>query len=90
MRPSQNLIAEGLLNFECKKHLLLAYLQQIDQNFASAKLYPPYLDLFPHYQKILQLHNNKQNIINSFPKRLAVVVKPRYPLPPSVSLSMML
>ncbi len=72
MELSQNWLTEGLLDFEYKKYLLLAYLQRIDQNFAAAKLYPPYQDLFTHYQNILQLHNNKQNIINSFPKRLVV------------------
>jgi hypothetical protein len=50
--------------------LVLAYLQSIDKQFAEAKLYPPYSDLFSHYENLIRLKESKINILNSFPKRL--------------------
>jgi hypothetical protein len=66
----QNWITEGLLDFEYKKYILLAYLQEIAKNFDQSRLYPFLSDLVTHYNNVLDIKEQKQQVANQFPKQL--------------------
>ena len=67
---SQNWIVENLIDFEYKKYELLGYLQGIKQEFKDEKLYPSLSDLITHYNNLVTLKNNKQQLNDSFGKFL--------------------
>ncbi|QDH79570.1 hypothetical protein FKX85_11185 [Echinicola soli] len=67
---SDNWIAEGWIDFEYKKYLLLAYLKEVERHFGNVKLYPPLADLINHYRKLEELEQNKDGLRNSFPQRV--------------------
>jgi len=67
----ENWLTEGLMDFEYKKYILLAYLTSVKQNFKSAMLYPHLSDLVFHYQNLLALKENKQMLNSHFPKELS-------------------
>lgn len=64
-------ITKGILDFEYKKYMLLAYLQYVEQSFDQQKLYPPFSDLINHYQNASSLKEGKNKLLQSFPKRLS-------------------
>lgn len=68
---SNNWLTEGLIDFEYKKYVLLAYLQEVKHCFNEKKLYPFLQDLVFHYQNLMMLKENKQLIRESFPERIA-------------------
>ncbi|MBK6266247.1 hypothetical protein JKA74_14470 [Marivirga sp. S37H4] len=63
-------ITKGLLDFEYKKYVLLAYLQFVEKSFDERKLYPPFADLISHYRNVEALKEGKSKLLQSFPKRL--------------------
>lgn len=63
-------ITEGLIDFEYKKYLLLAYLQGIDQNFSQQLLYPSLSELVDHYNNIARIKSSKQDLNSQFPRSL--------------------
>jgi hypothetical protein len=67
---SNNWLTEGLIDFEYKKYVLLAYLQEVQQHFDSQKLYPVLSDLIFHYQNLLVIKENKKLMREAFPERL--------------------
>ncbi|MES2591917.1 MAG: hypothetical protein V4608_08535 [Bacteroidota bacterium] len=67
----QNWIVENLIDFEYKKYELLAYLQGIKQDFKDEKLYPALSDLIGHYNNLITIKNNKQQLSDSFHKILS-------------------
>lgn len=67
---SNNWITESHIDFEYKKYMLLAYLQEVDNYFDKTKLYPALSDLVNHYRNVVLLKNNKQNLSDSFPERI--------------------
>lgn len=70
---SQNWIVENWIDFEYKKYELLAYLQGIKQEFKDEKLYPALSDLITHYNNLVALKNNKQQLNESFSKFLSKI-----------------
>src|SRR5262245_16009352 len=70
-RLKKDWITDDLIDFEYKKYVLLAYLQQVERSFALVKLYPPLADLIAHYQTAKALKENKQQLLASFPQRIA-------------------
>jgi hypothetical protein len=68
-----NWITEGLLDFEYKKYILLAYLQEVNKNFDQSKLYPFLSDLVSHYNNIISLKKKKQQVISQFPKKITKI-----------------
>ena len=68
---NQNWITEGLLDFEYKKYLLLAYLQQVSKQFDEMKLYPKLSELVEHYQNIRLLRDQKLSVSKEFPKEVS-------------------
>ncbi|HEY1025287.1 MAG TPA: hypothetical protein VGE26_09005 [Sphingobacteriaceae bacterium] len=67
---SVNWFFEGSLDFEHKKYVLLAYLQEINRHFHSTKLYPDLNDLVFHYNNLIQFRENKSTLHRAFPERL--------------------
>ncbi|MDB5011464.1 MAG: hypothetical protein JWQ06_2253 [Mucilaginibacter sp.] len=65
-----NWFIEGSIDFEYKKYILLAYLQEINQHFDKSRLYPNLTDLIFHYNNLLYFKKNKSVLQHSFPQRL--------------------
>lgn len=68
LRP--NWFFEDLPDFEYKKYVLLAYLQDVHAQFTETRLYPALSDLVFHYRNLTSFVEQKQAIYNSFPERL--------------------
>ena len=66
-----NWLTEGLLDFEYKKYLLLAYLQAARAEFGRHNLYPVFSDLIMHYRNLLQVKEHKQLVYEQFPQRIS-------------------
>ena len=64
-------LTEGLIDFEYKKYILLAYLKEVRHNFSMNMLYPYLSDLVFHYRNLLQIQNNKKMIFEQFPKSIS-------------------
>ena len=68
---SPDWVTQGLIDFEYKKYMLLAYLQYTKKQFDEVKLYPTFSELLFHYNNLLQIKENKQILSESFPKKLS-------------------
>jgi hypothetical protein len=64
-------LTHGLLDFEYKKYMALAYMQGVKQKFAEKKLYPFMSDLVFHYNNLATVKQNKQLLFENFPKELS-------------------
>ncbi|MGB3617435.1 MAG: hypothetical protein WBA12_04905 [Catalinimonas sp.] len=64
-------LTEGLIDFEYKRYLLLAYFQQVEACFHQQHLYPTMSDLVFHYRNLLQVRDNKQLLRENFPKEIS-------------------
>lgn len=71
-RLSQDWLTQGLIDFEYKKYILLAYLKHVKTSFDRVELYPHMADLVFHYRNLLSLKDNKTLIRESFPKELSL------------------
>ena len=67
---SPHWITEKHIDFEYKKYMLMAWLQEVDAQFEQIRLYPPLAELIDHYRNAKALKENKQNLSDSFPQRL--------------------
>lgn len=67
---AHNWLTEGLIDFEYKKYLLLAYFKGIKDEFEASKLYPYLSDLVFHYQNLLNVKEHKKILHKSFPKKI--------------------
>jgi hypothetical protein len=63
-------LTEGWIDFEYKKYLLMAYLQEVSNNFSAYKLFPDLSNVKGHYETASQLRKTKDQIVASFPKKL--------------------
>ena len=68
---SKNWLTEKHIDFEYKKYLLLAYLQEVRKNFDATKLYPWLAELIEHYKIAVAVRDNKQHLQKHFPRRLS-------------------
>jgi hypothetical protein len=64
-------LTDGLIDFEYKKYILLAYLKDIRLRFDEQKLYPFMADLVFHYQNLLKVKESKELIYELFPKTIS-------------------
>ena len=64
-------LTDGLIDFEYKKYILLAYLKKVKQSFGRVELYPFMSDLVFHYRNLVTLRDNKSLFNDSFPKELS-------------------
>ncbi|MBP6732155.1 MAG: hypothetical protein KA149_08850 [Chitinophagales bacterium] len=67
----QNWLTEGLMDFEYKKYMLLAYLQQATKNFDEKKLYPKLSELVEHYNSLQLFREKKIAVARDFPKQIS-------------------
>ena len=65
---SKDWLTQGLIDFEYKKYVLMAYLQTVKNSFGKVELYPFLADLVFHYRNLQALKENKALIRESFPK----------------------
>jgi len=66
-----NWLTNGLIDFEYKKYMLLAYLKGVQEEFESKKLYPVFSDLIMHYQNLMQVKAHKKLVYEQFPQRIS-------------------
>ena len=64
-------LTSGLLDFEYKKYMMLAYMKGIKQKFEEKKLYPFMSDLVFHYNNLVTTKQNKQLLFENFPKEIS-------------------
>jgi hypothetical protein len=69
---SKDWLTQGLIDFEYKKYLLLAYLKTVKDSFDRVELYPFMGDLVFHYRNLLAVKENKTLIKESFPKEISL------------------
>lgn len=69
---SKDWLTQGLIDFEYKKYVLLAYLQTVRNSFGKVELYPFLADLVFHYRNLLAVKENKTLIRESFPKEISL------------------
>jgi len=67
---SENWITEGLMDFEYKQYLLLAYLRDIHQAFENRILYPPFAELIEHHRRLKTIKESLLRIKESEEKEL--------------------
>jgi len=66
-----NWLTEGHIDFEYKRYLLLAYMQQVENEFDAKKLYPRFSELVEHYRNLEILKEQKKIAVNNFPKEIS-------------------
>jgi len=64
-------LTDGLIDFEYKKYVLLAYLQHVRKSFRELKLYPAFDDLIFHYKNLISLRETKKLLYEQFPKEIS-------------------
>jgi hypothetical protein len=64
-------LTDGLVDFEYKRYVLLAYLSHVKASFGRIELYPFLSDLVSHYSNLKTLKENKSLISESFPRELS-------------------
>lgn len=67
----KNWLTEGWMDFEYKKYLLLAYLQETAGQFDEKKLYPRLAELTEHLRSLYLLKEQKVAISKDFPKEIS-------------------
>jgi hypothetical protein len=69
---SKDWLTQGLIDFEYKKYVLLAYLNSVKNSFDRVELYPFMADLVFHYRNLLAVKENKTLIREAFPKEISL------------------
>ncbi|NNM94893.1 MAG: hypothetical protein HKL88_05440 [Bacteroidia bacterium] len=67
-RLGVNWITENQIDFEYKKYILLAYLQDVAKDFDMKKLYPALKELYGHYKQVVSIKQNKEELRKGFPQ----------------------
>jgi len=63
-------LTEKHIDLEYKKYVLLAYLQEVSDNFDRNVLYPFLADLIAHYKQLLDFRNDAEKLSTAFPASL--------------------
>lgn len=63
-------LTEGLIDYEYKKYILLAYLKSISSKFNQSELYPFMSDLIFHYRNLIKVKESKKLMYDNFPETL--------------------
>ncbi len=63
-------LTEGLIDYEYKKYVLLAYLKNIGSRFNQSELYPFMSDLIFHYRNLIKVKESKKLMYDNFPETL--------------------
>lgn len=67
---SINWFAEGLIDFEYKQYLLLAYLDEVKRLFSESRVYPSFSDLIFHYGNLKNFREAKKSFEQNFSREL--------------------
>jgi hypothetical protein len=67
---SENWLTENLIDLEYKQYILLAYLEDVDQQFKQQLLYPSLAELIGHYRKLKSIKDSAEQLYQSFPGQL--------------------
>ncbi len=70
---SSQWLTDGILDFEYKKYVLLAYLQHVRQEFNKQILFPHLVQVREHYESSVTLKESQQSLRTHFPKNLTGV-----------------
>jgi len=70
-RLNHDWLTEGIIDYEYKKYILLAYLKDIRNKFNASELYPFLSDLIFHYKNLLKVKSSKELIYENFPKTIS-------------------
>lgn len=70
---SNNWITENRIDFEYKKYVLLAYLQEVKKFFDENKLYPPLSEIVHHYENVVRFKETRNNFLTQLPKLLSSI-----------------
>ena len=65
-----NWLTENHIDFEYKKNMLLAYLQDVKSHYERNELYPILTDLITHYKNLKQVKDNANAIKKGFSKEI--------------------
>ncbi|HSY75708.1 MAG TPA: hypothetical protein VK890_02560 [Bacteroidia bacterium] len=65
---NSNWLTEKCIDFEYKKYILLAFLQDVDKDFEVQKLYPSLRELITHYRQLVTIKEKKDEMYKSFPQ----------------------
>lgn len=71
-RLEKDWLTRGLIDFEYKKYVLLAYLKTVKSSFGRTELYPFLGDLVSHYRNLIAVRENQALIRDAFPKELSL------------------
>jgi hypothetical protein len=72
MTLSETWFMEGYIDFELQQYRLLAYLNEVKQQFNETKLYPHLTHIVSHFNNLLAFRNNKRILQDQFLHKLAV------------------
>lgn len=64
-------LTDGLIDFEYKKYVLLAYFKNVRASFQQHELYPALGDLVFHYNNLLAFRKNHELLRKNFPKEFS-------------------
>ena len=64
-------LTEGLIDYEYKKYILLAYLKDVKKRFHQSELYPFMADLVFHYRNLVKVKDSKKLMYENFPQSLS-------------------
>lgn len=67
---SSQWLTDGILDFEYKKYVLLAYLQHVRNDFEQQRLFPHLPNVTEHYQSSLHFKESQKSLRTRFPKSL--------------------
>jgi len=67
----ENWLTEGLIDYEYKKYILLAYLQSTKKAFEKKEVYPHLNDLVFHYRNLTKIRDNKAIYYENFPQTIS-------------------
>ena len=62
-------LTEGLIDFEYKKYILLAYFKEVDIAFNRTHLYPFLSDIIEHYNRLKSFNEGQQIWKSVFQKK---------------------
>lgn len=68
-----NWFFENITDFEYKKYVLLAYLQDVHKQFNETKLYPALSDLVFHYRNLNSFRKQYESLFASFPDQISEI-----------------
>lgn len=66
-----NWLTDYLIDFEYKKYVLLAYLQNAKKNFTEVKLFPCLSDLIFHYRNLMHYIESKELVDENLPVEMS-------------------